>query len=100
MQQFLETENARANAAFATTTRAGRLRDRIHGELTLLAARDDVSVPRRRGAYEYFVRQDAGAAHPVYLRGGGSGPSTRRRAETIGKSWCSTATPWPNAGAR
>jgi len=61
----LTAENAYADAVLAP---AAPLIDAIEKELTDRVPQADLSVPVRKGPWEYWSRTEAGRAYPVYCR--------------------------------
>lgn len=72
IRAHLEAENAYTEAALADTK---ELQARLFEEMKGRIKDDDSSVPSPDGPFEYYVRFDKGAQHPVHVRrprGGGA----------------------------
>jgi oligopeptidase B len=74
VKAYLEAENAYAKAMLASTQ---DLQDQMFGEMKGRIKEDDSSVPAPDGPWDYYVRYEAGAQHPVHAR--------RPRAATDGE---------------
>ena len=71
IRQHLEAENAYTQAVLAGTE---DLQTRLFAEMKGRIKEDDSSVPAPDGPFDYYVRYDVGAEHPVHARrprGGG-----------------------------
>ena len=71
VREHLEAENAYMKAMLASTE---ELQARLFAEMKGRIKEDDSSVPAPDGAWEYYVRYELGAEHPVHgrkPRGGG-----------------------------
>lgn len=71
IRQHLEAENAYTQAVLAGTE---DLQARLFAEMKGRIKEDDSSVPAPDGPFDYYVRYDVGAEHPVHARrprGGG-----------------------------
>ena len=72
VREHLEAENAYMKAMLASTE---ELQARLFAEMKGRIKEDDSSVPAPDGAWEYYVRYELGAEHPVHgrkPRGGGA----------------------------
>ncbi len=65
IRAHLEAENAYTAAVLAGTE---ALQQQILGEIKGRMKQDDASVPNPDGPWEYYVRYEAGAQHPVHAR--------------------------------
>jgi oligopeptidase B len=65
IREHLEAENAYTKAMLASTEALqGQLFEEMKGRIK----EDDASVPEPDGPFEYFVRYEAGAQHPLHVR--------------------------------
>jgi len=72
IRQHLDAENAYTQAMLAPTA---SLRETLFQEMRGRIKEDDASVPDPDGPWEYYVRYETGAQHPIYARqprGGGA----------------------------
>ncbi|WP_337186059.1 S9 family peptidase [Phenylobacterium sp.] len=75
IRAHLEAENAYTKAVLAGTE---DLQARLFAEMKGRIKEDDSSVPAPDGPFDYYVRYDLGAEHPIHARRprGGGGPET------------------------
>ena len=65
IRAHLEAENAYTKAMLASTE---ALQTQLFDEMKGRIKPDDASVPEPDGQFEYYVRYEAGAQHPIYAR--------------------------------
>ena len=65
VREHLDAENAYTKAMLAGTE---ALQAQMFGEMKGRIKEDDSSVPSPDGAYDYYVRYDLGAQHPIHAR--------------------------------
>src|SRR5947207_3992905 len=65
VREHLEVENAYTKAMLSGTE---ALQAQMFGEMKGRIKEDDSSVPSPDGAWDYYVRYDLGAQHPIHAR--------------------------------
>ncbi len=91
VKAYLQAENAYAKAMLASTE---PLQKQMFEEMKGRIKQDDSTVPAPDGPFDYYVRYEAGAQHPVYARrprgdgnGGGEQVLLDADAEAKGKAF-------------
>ncbi len=77
IRAHLEAENAYTKAVLAGTE---DLQARLFAEMKGRIKEDDSSVPAPDGGFEYYVRYDSGAEHPIRARRPATSPGSTCRA--------------------